>query len=69
MSENGGKLYFKFQNLRKIAENNIEGSLLELFAADFRGEESDLQGVGEVETLLQSLDAELAEAVKTDMLA
>jgi hypothetical protein len=65
----GASYITSFKNLRKIAENNIEGSLLELFAADFRGEESDLQGVGEVETLLQSLDAELAEAVKTDMLA
>ena len=65
----GASYISSFKNLRKIAENNIEGSLLELFAADFRGEESDLQGVGEVETLLQSLNAELAEAVKTDMLA
>ena len=65
----GASYNSSFKNLRKIAENNIEGSLLELFAADFRGEESDLQGVGEVETLLQSLNAELAEAVKTDMLA
>ena len=65
----GASCNSSFKNLRKIAENNIEGSLLELFAADFRGEESDLQGVGEVETLLQSLNAELAEAVKTDMLA
>jgi hypothetical protein len=65
----GASFNSSFKNLRKIAEDNIEGSLLELFAADFRGEESDLQGVGEVETLLQSLNAELAEAVKTDMLA
>ena len=65
----GASYISSFKNLRKIAENNIEGSLLELFAADFRGEESDLEGVGEVETLLQSLNAELAEAVKTDMLA